>query len=100
MKNSEEYFINTINYIESNDNKKKLFNDISNNDNILVSPSFNSPINYKGINQINSLKTKYNTINNNNDNVSLRKENELKNNSNIKIEDNNIYSYFIKKISY
>ena len=96
--NTEDYIINTINYIESNDNKKKLVNNISNNDNILVSPSFNSPINYKGVNQINSLKTKYNMINKNNNNASLGKENELKNNSNIKIEDNNNNKFLEKKI--
>ena len=94
-KNAESYIINTINCIESNDNKKELFNDISNNDNIFDSPIFNSPLNYKGINQISSLKTKYNMINENNNNASLMKENELKNNSNLKNED--INNKFISK---
>ena len=94
-KNAESYIINTINCIESNDNKKELLNDISNNDNIFDSPIFNSPLNYKGINQISSLKTKYNMINENNNNASLMKENELKNNSNLKNED--INNKFISK---
>ena len=100
IKTSENYIINKINQIESDKNKSELINDISNNDNKLFIPINSSSINNEGVKKLNPYKKKYKMINKINDNFFLRKENELKNNSNMKIEvnDNNNNKFTHKKI--
>ena len=100
IKTSENYIINKINQIESDKNKSELINDIPNNDNKLFIPINSSSINNEEVKKLNPYKKKYKMINKINDNFFLRKENELKNNSNMKIEvnDNNNNKFTHKKI--
>ena len=84
-KTSENYIINNINQIKTNEKKNELINDISKNDNIIFNSLNKQPINNEEVKKLISYKNKYNRINKINDNSFLRKGNELKNNSNIKI---------------
>ena len=102
IKTSENYITNQINQIKTNENKGELINDIPNNDNIIFHSLNKQPINYKEVKKLFSYKNKNKMINKINGNSFLRKENELKNNRNIKIvfkKNNNLIKKKIQNVN-